>query len=92
MSKYLKYIFIFIFGAIAGQLALMIIFGTWNTNPEKQAYGVSDAYVQERFKDVCDYLKSKNCSCYPVIHTDLSCKTDLDEYMLGKSLTNQSNK
>lgn len=89
MSKYIKYFLIFISGAIMYQIALIALTGTWNYKPDEKAYGVSDSYVRERFKDVCEFLESKNCNCYPVVHTDLSCQSDLDEYLIGKTLSNK---
>ena len=47
----------------------------------RRSFGVSDAYILERFAPVCEGLQAKGCSCEPVVFTENTCESELRDLL-----------
>ena len=61
--------------------------GNYDSNAKNVFPGITDSYVSDKLKDVCNHMIERGCSCRPVIHTERKCIGELNKYLATKAMS-----
>ena len=98
MKTILKYIAVFLAGAITYHFAVLYLISSFETPGGSETsvsiseeendvrFGMGSSYFESELHEVCNYLAENDCSCKPVVRTEYKCKEKLNDFVREKVL------